>query len=524
MLEDAKRQAEDSRILFHDPVLFAKHILGVKLWDRQRQILRAIRKDNRTAVKASHGTGKTFTLAIAVLWWLTRYENGIVLTTSPTFRQVKTQLWAEIRRVASRSRCAFPKLKTTALKLRGEENFAIGLSTHQAENFQGYHGKQVLIVADEAPGIQEEIWDAVEGVMAGGKVHLVLAGNPTCASGKFFDAFNRERSVWQCFTIDAFASPNLAGLAIDDLLQMDPAEGGPLDKNPVPFLATRRWVYDHYGMWWHGDETSSPIWMSRVRGEFPTLMENALIKLAWLERAKNRARQQMVQDTGERLVAGVDVGGVDSETVVYVCEPNRTSPKIINLGAWRGEDTRGHAVAFLWPYHKRLAVVRVDADGVGHNFGLHLRDEGFPVQMVHVGVPVEEQPNLKMEDPARRFVNRKAQYYQRIADILEHDALEGLIDDLTIDQLSSLRYELDSRGRMKIESKEKARERGVPSPDRAEALMLALGEPPPLMEWTSIGQLQTQSRPHPVFDEDSPRGYSGLGTLLKSRKWGPGGF
>jgi hypothetical protein len=32
--------------------------------------------------------------------------------------------------------------------------------------------------------------------------------------------------------------------------------------------------------------------------------------------------------------------------------------------------------------------------------------------------------------------------------------------------------------RMKIESKEKARERGVPSLDRAEALMLALGQVP----------------------------------------------
>jgi len=168
--------------------------------------------------------------------------------------------------------------------------------------------------------------------------------------------------------------------------------------------------------------------------------------------------------------------------------------------------------------------VRVDADGVGHNFGLHLRDEGFPVQMVHVGVPVEEQPNLQMEDPARRFVNRKAQYYQRIADTLEHDALDGLTDDITVNQLSTLRYELDPRGRMKIESKEKARERGVVSPDRAEALMLALGEPPQVMEWTSIRQLPAQSRRHPVFDEDSPLGYSGLGTLLKSRRFGPGGF
>jgi hypothetical protein len=44
--------------------------------------------------------------------------------------------------------------------------------------------------------------------------------------------------------------------------------------------------------------------------------------------------------------------------------------------------------------------------------------------------------------------------------------------------MARLRYEVDPRGRIKIESKEKARERGVRSPDRAEALMLALGRPP----------------------------------------------
>src|SRR5207302_875976 len=70
-----------------------------------------------------------------------------------------------------------------------------------------------------------------------------------------------------------------------------------------------------------------------------------------------------------------------------------------------------------------------------------------------------------------------ARFYQTLADAVEHDEVEGLSDDLTIGQLSDLLYELDSRGRIRIESKEKARERRLLSPDRAEALMLALGKP-----------------------------------------------
>jgi hypothetical protein len=65
--------------------------------------------------------------------------------------------------------------------------------------------------------------------------------------------------------------------------------------------------------------------------------------------------------------------------------------------------------------------------------------------------------------------------YQRLADLLQRDELDGLRDATTIGQLASIRYELDGSGRIKIESKESARHRGVRSPDRADALMLALG-------------------------------------------------
>jgi hypothetical protein len=217
-----------------DPVRFAERILGVELWERQVEILESIRTRRRTAVKACHSAGKTFVLAVAALWWLARHREGIVLTTSPTQRQVRTQLWAEIHRLVDRAKVPYPKLKTTELKFRGNDNFALGLSTNQAENFQGYHGQSVLIIADEAPGIEAGLWDAIAGTMAGGKVHLVMAGNPTTASGAFFDAFTQDRALWNCISIDALDSRNLRGISLEELLELDPAPGGPLDQNPIP--------------------------------------------------------------------------------------------------------------------------------------------------------------------------------------------------------------------------------------------------------------------------------------------------
>jgi phage terminase large subunit len=372
-----------------DPTLFARRLLKVKLSESQVEILQSIRYNRKTAIKACHGFGKTFILAAAVLWWLARFKDGVVLTTSSTYRQVQTQLWFEIHGLIAGARVRYPKVNSTQIRLRNDKNFALGLSTNRAENFQGYHGQHVLIIADEAPGIDSEVMEAMAGIMAGGDVHLVMAGNPTIPSGAFFDAFHRERSSWKCITIDAFDSPNLQGLTLEQLLQMDPKKGGPLDQNPVPYLVTRRWVYEQYFAWWHGDESGSPIWMSRVRGEFPDQANNALFRLRWLDRAKERALRDPVPDSGGRLVAGVDVGGGGAETVVYVCERKPGGYRIVNLGFWRAEDTRGEVVRFLEPYRSRLATVRVHGTGIGHNFGLHLRDQNFRVELVKVGLPCE---------------------------------------------------------------------------------------------------------------------------------------
>jgi phage terminase large subunit len=487
--ELSTEQKKLARKIISDPVFFANRIFGAQLWDKQIEILRSIQKSRRTAVRACHSSGKTYVLAIAALWWLARYADGIVLTTSSTFRQVKTQLWPEIHRLIAQAKIDYPALGNTELRLRNESNFALGFSTDRATNFQGYHGKHVLIIVDEAPGIEAGVWDAIAGTMAGGKVHVVMAGNPVFPSGAFYDAFTRERDLWNCIVIDAFDSPNLKGITLEALLCMDPSEGGPLDQNPFPYLTTKRWVFDQYKAWWHGDESSSPNWLSRVRGQFPDQAQNALVKLSWLERAKQRTLSDKDKNEAVSLVAGVDVGGGEAETVVYVCECKRHDFKIVAMGAWRSQDTRGEVVRFLAPYRYRLRSVRVDAAGIGYNFGLHLKDERFPVEMINVGMNCESSPQLGENDPSRRFVNLKAQYYQVLADALERNELEGLKDDLTIGQLAGIIYEVDSHGRTKIESKESARARGIPSPDRADALMLALCKPPLKYEYYSIDDL-----------------------------------
>ncbi len=220
---------------------------------------------------------------------------------------------------------------------------------------------------------------------------------------------------------------------------------------------------------------------------FPDQAEDALIKQVWLERARQRIIDDPANNSGGGpLFAGVDVGGGQAETVAYLCERVENRWRVVAMEAWRGEDTRGQVISFLNDYRARITLVRVDSIGIGHNFALALRDARFPVELVNVALPCESKSNLGENDPARRFVNLKAQFYQSLADLLERDQLDGMTDEETIAQLAAIRFEIDSQGRLKIESKESARARGVPSPDRAEALMLALAKPPQKFEYYTI--------------------------------------
>lgn len=91
-------------------------------------------------------------------------------------------------------------------------------------------------------------------------------------------------------------------------------------------------------------------------------------------------------------------------------------------------------------------------------------------------VNVGEAPTS--DDARERYANLKAECYWGLRERFADGGIAGLTDPLMLSQLAGLRYTHDSRGRVKIESKADAQKRGVRSPDRAEALMLAFSADP----------------------------------------------
>jgi phage terminase large subunit len=467
-----------------DPLFFADTILGHDLWTEQRQVLAELAQPNaRVAIKACHASSKTYTAAEATLW--TPYAGGVAVTTATTGRQVKLLVWNEIQLMYPRARYPLGgRLLQTEFHI-APDRYAIGFATRSESqaagapsnvSFQGFHARPggfLLIVVDEAPGVDPAVFTAIDGISAGGDVRVLVLGNPDVPSGPFYDIFLGQKSGWQRHTIDAFGTPNFVDeenpgrqLTLEDLLQLPEHR---LDYAPRPYLVTRRWVREKYEEWFPG-----PLWESKVRGNFPQEAADALIALKWLYEATQRVFG--VEDATWTLQAGLDVAGPgEDETVLRI----RRGPKLLEQHTWATGDTLSLLTQIrlaLAPHRDRLGFLVVDAVGIGYHLGGSLAaDYGQRVVLLNVA---ERSRYPEM------FTNLKAELYWGLRDRFHQGDIGGPLDELTQTQLASLRYNTEHhRGLVEIESKDQARKRGVKSPDRAEALMLAFAPVEDMVQW-----------------------------------------
>ena len=451
-----------------EPVQFARDVLGVTLWSKQEEVLRAVMEERRVAVKSGNGLGKDFTAAVALLWYLHAHDPGIVLSTAPTFRQVRHVLWRQIRTLHRR---AVQELGGRMLDTRWEladDRYALGLSADEAERFQGFHSENMLVVVDEAEGIEDEIYEAIDAVMTSENVKLLLIGNPTRPSGPFYRAFHDEKGIYRPITISALESPNVVNRKIE-----------------IAGLTTANWVEERRAIW--GE--ASDMYQSRVLGEFPRLGEDVLIAMEDIDEAVEDGgilrqaqdeRRVLVQD--ERTAAAdwsgmfLPRGGTASGPVVIGMDVARFGRSRTVLVVRRGdvvEDVRvfsgintmagvGQVIAALREYGP--AQVNVDEVGVGGGVVDRLKEQGYTVRGMAGGGKPERDLTCG---------NRRAEGYRMLERRFSERRIRIPRDVELIKELAGLRYKYNSQGRMLIESKGKTRSRGLASPDKADALMLA---------------------------------------------------
>ena len=449
-----------------DPVGFVTEALGEDVWSKQIEILQSLRHNRRTAVPACHAPGKSHIAARAIAWWVAVHPPNTVrvVTTATTFRQVRGILWPHIRRLVIEH--GLPgEVLTTEWKIN-DILVADGFSPadHNEAAVQGIHAENLLIVVDEAGGISNTIGQALEALMTGGNTRLLLLGNPpTDRVGSWFErACNSD--LYNVIPIPASETPNFTGEKV-----------GPWARN----LVDHRWVEEvtrSFG-------ADSPFVQARVHARFPRSVSSAVIPIDWVEEA-----MQLEGDEGQ-IRLGVDVaadGGdefviaeIDGETarIVHASRGNASPVEVAGrvLEAIRDAQRR----------HEERGVrerVRVKIDAIGVGWGVAGLLEEWGKEDRHGAEIIAVNVAMAAHD-RDQFANQRAEMWWAMRETLQpnEEGQQGLaldIDHRTAQQLTAPSYRSNSTGRILIESKQEMAKRGVGSPDRAEAVLLALFEPP----------------------------------------------
>ena len=455
------------------PVAFAKLQLGIQPWKKQREILYAIANHHRVAVRSCNGSGKTLTAAIATLWWITTHQEAIVITTAPTQRQVGKLLWKEIHHLHSINK-QLPRGKTTYTSLEiSEKRYAFGFSTKDTAKFQGFHNENLLVIVDEAAGVDDDIFDAIYGCMTTENSKLLLIGNPQYNSGTFYDAFHSKRDLWKTIHISAFDTPAFQ----KQTAAQNPDAETELKSIP-PGMVTPRWVHEFAQ---HNGE-HSPTYQFRVLGQFPSNSIDTLISLKHIEKATNR---QFDTSNQHQTIMGLDVARFgDAKTIAII----RKGPQVIDIVEMPPADLmetagRTHEIANKHNVDK----IFVDKVGIGAGVVDRLNEIG---KNKAIGINAGNKARN-----TERFANLRAQMFNGLKERFEQDDIAIPNDNELISQLASLKYSYTSRGQLQIQSKQQMRDAGLKSPDKADAMTLAFTapEPPKIRMW--IGQPRETENP-----------------------------
>lgn len=404
-------------------------VRGRPLYPWAIEALEAFGRGYPTALITCNGAGKSTIVATsAVDWFFSKHPQGWLVATSSSFNQLQNQTWAafesglpggfDVRRASS------------PLKIRspgGGEG--IGFSTKEPGRAEGFHPKispevdPVMILIDEAKTVPDAIWTAFDRCTAAYILIISSAGPPV---GRFFDCFHTLKKYYWTRKVPSTECPH-----IPDWKRERDRELMPPDK----FASA------------HDAEFT-------MDGQFLVIDPEALQAAILL--------QPRATETGGETVAFFDFARGGDENVFALRKGN----KIRIVDAWRQRDTVQAVRRFILLAEEngvQPAQCFGDADGLGGPMVDQFKDERFPINEFHGGASALDPVNYE------NLISEV--WIQGVRRLQRGDFNIGEPDPETKRQLTTRLFEWSKKGRKKVESKDDMAKRGLPSPDRADAIL-----------------------------------------------------
>ena len=426
---------------------------------------------NQITIRAMHGPGKTFGLALLMHWFGFCYyaKNP---TTAPKLAQLKRRLWPEFRKIRRRAIVGYSGLQEVqaeAILWLGKDgkpdpdHWSFMETASAPENLAGLHDRNMLICVDEASGVSEALWPAIEGATsAGNYVLLVIISNPTKLQG-------------------TFAASHLKPLVAKHWYRIHIT----LEKTA---RVSRKWVrrmQDKYGK-------DSPIVKVRCFGEFAEEDDNQLISMSWLEKAQ--AAEPVPDGSLPRRRLSVDVadgGGnfsVITDAIHYQSFTHLVQQAQYNFPSGQSVVLLANEVKRIWNENNMSGAngddIVVDSLGVGAGVCSILIDDGLPVIRYVGGAKSDNSALYRNRRVQSYLVARNA--YRDEALIFDDDFVEDDEWDDVYGQLCSIRIRQGTERYEDLLTKEQMKAQGIISPDRADSIAMQFATQSPEI---SVGDL-----------------------------------
>lgn len=433
-----------------DPVKFVRDCFGAEPDAWQREILKEFGgPQQRLAMKAAKGCGKSTILAWCAWWFLTCRTFPKVVATSISGDNLSDGLWTEMAKWQGKSE--FHKRKFTWTKTRifandHEQTWWMSARTwpkgsdksQQANTLAGLHADNLLFILDEVGGIPDAVMAAAEaGLSTGPHCKIIMAGNPTHLEGPLYRACTSERNIWYVAQIT----------------------GDPDDPNRAPRISAdwARTQIDKYGR-------DNPWVLINVFGEFPPSSLNTLLGPDDVAKAMRRnPRFEDYEFSQKRL--GVDVARFGDDSTILFPRQGLMSYRPVEM---RNARTGEIAARVLVAKDKWGSEVEFIDDTGG--FGAGVIDS--LIQAGHGPVPI----NFSSRPNNSRFQNKRAEIWFEMADWVKRGGALPNDPELT-QELTLPTYFVNRQGKIQIEEKDQIKERIGRSPDKADALALTFSHP-----------------------------------------------
>ena len=380
-----------------DPDLFNSAILGRSpYWYRQREIADSVVRYRITVAYTGNGLGKDYLVGGGIIpWWCFRHVDSQCIVTGPSQTVLGSVTWKELRRANDKSKIPLGLTVSHSVQgsplrciVRGDWG-ALGYSTTSVERASGQHNPHLLVIGEEASGITDEIFDAIDGLKF---CRLLLIGNPVRSKGRMVDLIRQAGKD----RINGIP-PDLAVNAI----RISSLESPHAHLVHSPWgMADRTWLADvgrRYGR-------DSLWYRSHVLAEIPTEDADSLIPVEWLDRAGATERPPLRPFDSlaatRRIACDLGEGVGRDSTAILVRDDigvlEWVAGNALGLSEAAAEIAR---LAIKWQVaHNRITFDRL---GIGRDLPNHLRRHGIRDAIGYAG---SSQPQDK-----RSFTNLRTE-------------------------------------------------------------------------------------------------------------------